>query len=77
MKPVVCEPRGSGGDFDRVMADYYAGIQQQRGGVFLAVCRGKVSLQPFHHQRKKTASGMMTRQSLLRGPACPASSHLC
>lgn len=42
LKPITCEPRASGEDFDAVMTGYYEGIQRGSGGIFLAVCRGKV-----------------------------------
>ena len=42
VKPISCEPRGSGEDFDAVMTRYYEGIQRGVGGLFFAVCRGKV-----------------------------------
>ena len=42
VKPISCEPRGSGDDFDAVMTRYYEGIQRGVGGLFFAVCRGKV-----------------------------------
>lgn len=45
LKPVTCEPRGSKEEFERTMDDYYTGIQFGRGGIFLAVCRGKVRRQ--------------------------------
>lgn len=41
VKPISCEPRGSGEDFDAVMTRYYEGIQRGAGGLFFAVCRGK------------------------------------
>lgn len=44
VKPISCEPRGSGDDFDSVMTKYYEGIQRGVGGLFFAVCRGKVSI---------------------------------
>ncbi len=43
-KAVVSEPRGMGDDFDAVMAEFYEGIRSGRGALFLAVCRGKVSM---------------------------------
>ena len=44
MKPAVCEPRGSGEDFEKVMVSYYDGIKKGAGGIFFAICRGKVCL---------------------------------
>lgn len=43
IKPVFVEPRGSGDLFERTIQDYKGSIQQGRGGLLLAVCRGKVS----------------------------------
>lgn len=43
-KPFVQEPRGGGTEaLKEVMEKYYQGINSGCGGVFLAVCRGKVS----------------------------------
>ena len=43
-KPIVREPRTGGGEaLQAVMTDYYAAIAAGRGGLFMAVCRGKVS----------------------------------
>ncbi len=37
------EPRGGGQDaLKKTMADYYGAIQSGSGGIFFAVCRGKV-----------------------------------
>jgi Fanconi anemia group J protein len=41
-KHVCSEPRGAGDAFDKVIAGYYKAIKQGKGGLFLAVCRGKV-----------------------------------
>lgn len=41
-KPVCCEPRGTGEHFNAVMDGYYAGVRAGKGGLLLAVCRGKV-----------------------------------
>lgn len=44
MKHVVTEPRGGGPDaLQSVIMEYYAAIKEGRGGLFIAVCRGKVS----------------------------------
>ncbi|KAL4419625.1 hypothetical protein ABPG77_008566 [Micractinium sp. CCAP 211/92] len=44
LKKVVQEPRGGGQDaLKKTMADYYGAIQSGSGGIFFAVCRGKVS----------------------------------
>lgn len=43
LKTVVAEPRGAGDDFDSVMRQYYGAVASGAGGLFLAVCRGKVS----------------------------------
>eukprot|EP00891_Asterochloris_glomerata_P003472 jgi/Astpho2/3472/e_gw1.00055.1.1_t len=43
LKTVVSEPRGTGDNFDSCMAEYYAAIKSGRGGLMMAVCRGKVS----------------------------------
>ena len=42
LKTVVAEPRGAQDDFDTVMRQYYGAIASGVGGLFLAVCRGKV-----------------------------------
>ena len=44
LKAVVSEPRGTGESFDSCMTEYYAAIKSGRGGLMMAVCRGKVSL---------------------------------
>ena len=43
VKHVVCEPRKSGSDFDDALKEYYAAVKDGRGGLFVAICRGKVS----------------------------------
>jgi len=44
MKPIVREPRSGGAEaLQQVMTEYYAAIASGRGGLFMAVCRGKVS----------------------------------
>ena len=40
-KAVVSEPRGTGDEFDGVMAEFYRGVRDGRGCLFFAVCRGK------------------------------------
>lgn len=42
LKKVVTEPKGTGEAFDTVMKDYYTAINRGQGGLFMAVCRGKV-----------------------------------
>lgn len=42
LKKVVMEPKGTGEAFDTVMKDYYTAIRRGQGGLFMAVCRGKV-----------------------------------
>ena len=42
MKQVLAEPRGGGDGFDKAIAKYYAAVRSGRGGLFMAVCRGKV-----------------------------------
>jgi len=42
LKPVVCEPRGSGDEFEKIMSSYYDDIKRGAGGIFFAICRGKV-----------------------------------
>ena len=42
LKKVVTEPKGTGDAFDGVMRDYYGAIRKGQGGLFMAVCRGKV-----------------------------------
>ena len=42
LKKVVTEPKGTGEAFDTVMKDYYTAIRRGQGGLFMAVCRGKV-----------------------------------
>jgi len=53
LKPVVCEPRGSGEEFERIMTSYYDDIKKGAGGIFFAICRGKVRLRlkPQKHKR--------------------------
>lgn len=41
-KPIFIEPRGKS-NFNSVIQDFYASIENSRGGCFMAVCRGKVS----------------------------------
>lgn len=44
LKQVVTEPKGGGPEaLKSVMAEYYDGVAVGRGGLFMAVCRGKVS----------------------------------
>jgi len=43
VKHVFSEPRQAGDAFDKAIARYYAAIKSGKGGLFLAVCRGKVS----------------------------------
>jgi len=44
IKTIVREPRTGGGEaLQHVMTGYYAAIASGRGGLFMAVCRGKVS----------------------------------
>ena len=43
LKKIVCEPRGTGDLFDKAMSDYYSAIRRGKGGIFMAICRGKVS----------------------------------
>ena len=42
LKKVVTEPKGTGEAFDTVMKEYYSAIRKGQGGLFMAVCRGKV-----------------------------------
>lgn len=42
LKKVVTEPKGTGEAFDAVMKEYYSAIRKGQGGLFMAVCRGKV-----------------------------------
>ena len=44
LKTVVSEPRGTGDNFDSCMTEYYAAIKSGKGGLMMAVCRGKVGL---------------------------------
>ena len=48
LKKVVTEPKGTGEAFDTVMKDYYGAIKKGRGGLFMAVCRGKVTSSTLH-----------------------------
>ena len=41
-KQISSEPRGAGDAFDKAIAGYYKAVKHGRGGLFLAVCRGKV-----------------------------------
>jgi Rad3-related DNA helicase len=44
LKTIVREPRTGGGEaLQQVMTEYYSAIASGRGGLFMAVCRGKVS----------------------------------
>lgn len=44
LKSCVYEPRSGGSDaLKQTMEEYYSGIQSGQGGLFFAVCRGKVS----------------------------------
>lgn len=44
LKPCVQEPRSGGAEaLKNTMDEYYAGISGGKGGIFFAVCRGKVS----------------------------------
>ncbi len=43
LKHVVQEPRTGGNEgLQKVMAEYYGAISRGEGGLFMAVCRGKV-----------------------------------
>lgn len=43
LKHIVMEPRGGGSEgLQKVMETYYHAIATGRGGLFMAVCRGKV-----------------------------------
>jgi hypothetical protein len=42
LKFVALEPRQAGDAFDKAIAKYSAAVKSGRGGLFLAVCRGKV-----------------------------------
>lgn len=44
LKRIVCEPRKAGDEFDAAIAQYYKAVQHDKGGLFMAVCRGKVGL---------------------------------
>lgn len=44
IKPVVQEPRKAGADFDQAIRQYYATVAAGKGGLFIAVCRGKVGV---------------------------------
>lgn len=41
VKPLWTEPRDSG-DLEKTIHEYYASIKKQSGGMYIAVCRGKV-----------------------------------
>lgn len=43
LKKVVTEPKGTGEALNGVMKEYYGAIRKGQGGLFMAVCRGKVS----------------------------------
>ena len=53
LKKVVTEPKGTGEAFDGVMKEYYGAIRKGQGGLFMAVCRGKVNL-ASHRQLHKS-----------------------
>jgi Fanconi anemia group J protein len=42
VKAVFAEPRRAGDDFDSTIRRYYEAVDEGRGGLFMAVCRGKV-----------------------------------
>ncbi|GIL55719.1 hypothetical protein Vafri_11262 [Volvox africanus] len=42
-KTVVVEPREAGKGFEDAMATYYTAVRTGKGGLFMAVCRGKAS----------------------------------
>jgi uncharacterized protein (DUF2267 family) len=42
LKQIVPEPRKAGDEFDAAIAQYYKAVAEGRGGLFMAVCRGKV-----------------------------------
>ena len=42
IKEVVTEPRESGRVFDSAIASYNLAVESGRGGLLMAVCRGKV-----------------------------------
>jgi hypothetical protein len=45
IKPVWREPQGgTAEDLEESIQEYYAAIKDGRGGIFIAVCRGKVRL---------------------------------
>lgn len=47
IKPLFAEPRAAGEAFDAVIASYYRAVDEGRGGLFMAVCRGKVGVCVF------------------------------
>lgn len=55
LKKIVCEPRGTGDLFDKAMSDYYSAIRRGKGGIFMAICRGKVCT-PFLTCLRRTAA---------------------
>ncbi len=65
LKKVVTEPKGTGEAFDTVMKDYYTAIRRGQGGLFMAVCRGKVC----------TAAWDAAVQSVKRTLQCAAPEH--
>ena len=62
-KAVVSEPRGMGDDFDAVMAEFYDGVRSGRGALFLAVCRGKVGLDPVCALHRGVVSQLLMQSS--------------
>jgi Fanconi anemia group J protein len=52
LKKVVTEPKGTGEAFDTVMKDYYTAIKRGQGGLFMAVCRGKVCIAAWDDLQK-------------------------
>lgn len=62
LKKVVTEPKGTGEAFDGVMKDYYGAIKKGQGGLFMAVCRGKVTCNPMscHHRSADPSTLYMT-----------------
>ena len=53
-KPVFKEPKTKA-EFQAVMSEYYANIDnpQGNGAIFMAVCRGKVSVNEWEKERKE------------------------
>jgi hypothetical protein len=71
LKQVVCEPRQAGNAFESAIQEYYQAIKSGRGGLFMAVCRGKVRLHDhlnYDHPACKRLRDLPALQSHIPAP---------